>query len=167
MSCVWGGLTSISGTRRPECVLVEWMTKEMNGGLPSGRTEALEVTFWGISFLPIPPLPPQMGKEHYFCIKTNMNILWHGIQNSCILDETGDIKEMLPLGGELFTLRHEVNPLSRASIPSNRRLPSSLQPQALQTMLCALEGWCVGKRGRGPRGKRGTGGQVKSRIYKC
>ena len=47
---------------------------------------------------------------------------------------------MLPLGGELFTLRHEVNPLSRASIPSNRRLPSSLQPQALQTMLCALEG---------------------------
>ena len=40
-----------------------------------------------------------MGKEHYFCIKTNMNILWHGIQNSCILDETGDIKEMLPLVG--------------------------------------------------------------------
>ena len=61
------------------------------------------------------------------------------------------------LGGELFTLRHEANPLSRTSIPSNRRLPSSLQPQALQTMLCALEGWCAGKTGRGPRGKRGTG----------
>lgn len=60
---------------------------------------------------------PQVGTEHCFCIKTNMNILWHRIQNSCILNETGDIKEILSLVGSC--LLSCMGRTSRPGPPSN------------------------------------------------
>lgn len=63
----------ISGSTRPVGgLLAEGGNKERKGGCPHG----LRCLNQGSDLLRRgSPPPPQMGKEHYFCIKTNINIL--------------------------------------------------------------------------------------------